>query len=155
MKNISRQKSSEKFDLAQGDASVNIFLWKYFFILLKSGKTNIMSQLTSTAFNWSKMLRTTKGEEGYLDQEASPASPFQFNFLSCFLLGFCQGTVWPYQKCIFQAILQSIWFSLVSAHCNETDSVTRLGDILDFGHNFKAFGNSKVALISHILRQFL
>ena len=34
-------------------------------------------------------------------------------------------------------------------------SVTRLGDLLDFGQPFKAFGNNKFAQISHILRQFL
>ena len=31
-------------------------------------------------------------------------------------------------------------------------SVTRLGDLLDFGQLFKAFGNNKFAQISHILR---
>ena len=34
-------------------------------------------------------------------------------------------------------------------------SMTRLGDLLDFGQIFKAFGNNKFAQISHILRQFL
>ena len=34
-------------------------------------------------------------------------------------------------------------------------SVTRLGDLLDFGQLFKAFGNNKFVQISHILRQFL
>ena len=34
-------------------------------------------------------------------------------------------------------------------------SVTRLGDLLEFGQIFKAFGNNKFAQISHILRQFL
>ena len=34
-------------------------------------------------------------------------------------------------------------------------SVTRLGDLLDFGQLFKPFGNNKFAQISHILRQFL
>ena len=34
-------------------------------------------------------------------------------------------------------------------------SVTRLGNLLEFGQLFKAFGNSKFAQISHILRQFL
>ena len=33
-------------------------------------------------------------------------------------------------------------------------SVTRLGDLLDFGQLFKAFGNKKFAQIYHILRQF-
>ena len=33
-------------------------------------------------------------------------------------------------------------------------SVTRLGDLLDFGLVFKAFGNNKFVQISHILRQF-
>ena len=33
-------------------------------------------------------------------------------------------------------------------------SVTRFGNLLDFGQVFKAFGNSKFAQISHILRQF-
>ena len=35
------------------------------------------------------------------------------------------------------------------------NSVTRLGDLLDFGQLFKAFGNNKFAQISHILRQLL
>ena len=35
------------------------------------------------------------------------------------------------------------------------DSVTRLGDLLDFGQLFKAFGNIKFAQISYIIRQFL
>ena len=34
-------------------------------------------------------------------------------------------------------------------------SVTRLGDLLDFGELLKAYGNNKFAQISHILRQFL
>ena len=40
----------------------------------------------------------------------------------------------------------SIWFKV---------SVTRLGDLLDFGQLFKAFGNNQFTQISHILRQFL
>ena len=35
------------------------------------------------------------------------------------------------------------------------DSVTRLGDLLDFGQFFKPFGNNQFAQISHILRQLL
>ena len=34
-------------------------------------------------------------------------------------------------------------------------SVTRLGDLLDFGQLFKAFGNNQFAQIFHIIRQFL
>ena len=34
-------------------------------------------------------------------------------------------------------------------------SVTRLGDLLDFGQLFKAFGNNQFAQISHILREIL
>ena len=34
-------------------------------------------------------------------------------------------------------------------------SVTRLGDLLEFGQLFKAFGNNKFAEISHINWQFL
>ena len=33
-------------------------------------------------------------------------------------------------------------------------SVTRLGDLFDFGQVFKAFGNNQFIQISHILRQF-
>ena len=33
-------------------------------------------------------------------------------------------------------------------------SVTRLGNLLDFGQLFKAFGNNYFAQILHILRQF-
>ena len=36
-----------------------------------------------------------------------------------------------------------------------TTSVTRLGDLLDFGQLFKAFGNIYVAQISYILRKIL
>ena len=36
-----------------------------------------------------------------------------------------------------------------------TFSVTRLGDLLDFGQLYKAFGNNKFAQIFHILKQFL
>ena len=36
-----------------------------------------------------------------------------------------------------------------------TNSVTRLGDLLDFGQIFKAFGNNLFVQISHILRKFL
>ena len=38
---------------------------------------------------------------------------------------------------------------------NVADSVTRLGDLLDFGQLFKAFGNNYFVQIAHILRQFL
>ena len=49
----------------------------------------------------------------------------------------------------------SLSFSLSPAHILlDTDSVTRLGDFLDFGQVFKAIGNNKFAQISHILRQF-
>ena len=34
-------------------------------------------------------------------------------------------------------------------------SVTRSGDLLDFGKLFEAFGNNLFAQISHILRQIL
>ena len=34
-------------------------------------------------------------------------------------------------------------------------SVTKWGDLLDFGQLFKAFGNIQFAQISHILMQFL
>ena len=34
-------------------------------------------------------------------------------------------------------------------------SVTRLGDLLDFGQVFKAFGSHKFAQIYYILREFL
>ena len=34
-------------------------------------------------------------------------------------------------------------------------SVTRLGNLLDFGQLFKAFDNNEFAQISHILMQFL
>ena len=36
-----------------------------------------------------------------------------------------------------------------------SNSVTRFGDLLDFGELFKSFGNNQFAQISHILRQFL
>ena len=34
-------------------------------------------------------------------------------------------------------------------------SVTRLGDLSDFGQLFKAFSNNYFAQITHILKQFL
>ena len=34
-------------------------------------------------------------------------------------------------------------------------SVTRFGDLFDFGQLFKAYGNNSFAQISHIIRQFL
>ena len=34
------------------------------------------------------------------------------------------------------------------------NSVTRLGDLLDFGQLFKACGNNQFAQISHIIRHF-
>ena len=37
----------------------------------------------------------------------------------------------------------------------EIGSVTRLGDLLDFGQLFKAFGNNWFTEVSHDLRQFL
>ena len=36
----------------------------------------------------------------------------------------------------------------------ETNSVTRLGDLLHFGQLYKACGNSYFAQIAHICRQF-
>ena len=48
-------------------------------------------------------------------------------------------------------------FRPVLARCNfsPVSSVTRLGDLLDFGQLFKAFGYYKYARISPIVRQFL
>ena len=43
----------------------------------------------------------------------------------------------------------------VGVFANIEISVTRLGNLLDFGQLFKAFGNNKFAQISYILRQFL
>ena len=37
---------------------------------------------------------------------------------------------------------------------SRTTSVTRLGNLMDFGQLFKAFGNNLFAKISHILRHF-
>ena len=42
-----------------------------------------------------------------------------------------------------------------SLYLDVASSVTRLGDLLDFGQLFKAFGNNYFPQISHILRQFL
>ena len=53
----------------------------------------------------------------------------------------------------------SVRLSEASGHNQEgrkvRTSVTRLGNLLDFGQLFKALGNNKFAYISHILRQFL
>ena len=48
------------------------------------------------------------------------------------------------------------WAKMIPLSYGSTPtSVTRLGDLLDFGQLFKAFGNNYFAQISHILRQFL
>ena len=44
---------------------------------------------------------------------------------------------------------RSIWVRFLAF------SVTRLGDLLDFGQLFKAFGKNYFTQISHILKQFL
>ena len=44
----------------------------------------------------------------------------------------------------------NIWYNM-----DIVCSVTRLGNLLDFGQLFEAFGNNQFAQISHILRQFL
>ena len=41
------------------------------------------------------------------------------------------------------------------SHSSVAHSVTRLGDLLDFGQVFKAFGSNLFAQISHILGQIL
>ena len=41
-----------------------------------------------------------------------------------------------------------------SCYATLGSSVNRLGDLLDFGQVFKAFGNNQFAQISHIHRQF-
>ena len=46
------------------------------------------------------------------------------------------------------------WLSASFKMFNQV-SVTRLGDLLDFGPLFKAFSNNEFAQISHFLRQFL
>ena len=46
----------------------------------------------------------------------------------------------------------SNWF-MISSLISKT-SVTRSGDLLDFGQLFKAFGNNWFAQISHVHRQF-
>ena len=43
---------------------------------------------------------------------------------------------------------------IVSQTITTVNSVTRLGDLLDFGQLFKAFGNNYFAKIFYILRQF-
>ena len=44
--------------------------------------------------------------------------------------------------------------ALVSSYSFIPKSVTRLGDLFDFGQVFKAIGNNKFAQISHILFHF-
>ena len=44
-------------------------------------------------------------------------------------------------------------YNLIYRPKYDAASVTRLGDLLDFGQLFKAFGNNQFAQISHILRQ--
>ena len=51
--------------------------------------------------------------------------------------------------------LKQKWQHFIDFTGSLPSSVTRLGDVLDFGQVFKAFGNNKFAQISHILRQFL
>ena len=55
----------------------------------------------------------------------------------------CSSLIFGLFCTLFGYCLSSIW-----------SSVTRLGDLLDFGQLYKAFGNNKFAQISHILRNF-
>ena len=64
------------------------------------------------------------------------------NKLGCFLIFLLNGEV--------------IWQANDSPFSKElSGSVTRFGDLLNFGQVFKAFGNNYFAQISHILWQFL
>ena len=47
------------------------------------------------------------------------------------------------------------WFIFSASQLLPISSVTRLGDLMDFGQLFKAFGNNEFTQISKILRQFL
>ena len=51
--------------------------------------------------------------------------------------------------------LKQKWQHFIDFTGSLPSSVTRLGDVLDFGQVFKAFGNNSLAQIYHILRQFL
>ena len=63
--------------------------------------------------------------------------------------------IWMYWRCRIQtsqtdtscSIILPIWYS--------SCSVTRLGDFLHFGQQFKASGNNYFTQIAHIFRQFL
>ena len=56
-------------------------------------------------------------------------------------------------RCLFEEGLVDNCVAKVFAL--EIGSVTRLGDLLDFGQLFKAFGNNWFTEVSHDLRQFL
>ena len=62
---------------------------------------------------------------------------------SCFILVLQS---YPTLKFVYDIASWSLWIPT---------SVTRLGDLLDFGQLFKAFGNNYFAQILHIIRQFL
>ena len=66
-------------------------------------------------------------------------------------MGFEPGTAWDER---WKAQVNPKSYRWATSFTSTT-SVTRLGDLLDFGQVFKAFGNNKFAQISHILRQFL
>ena len=59
------------------------------------------------------------------------------------------------QKGKYNADILCDWFGFIQSSKSVVNSVTRLGDLLDFGQVFKVFGSNKFAQKSHILSQFL
>ena len=52
------------------------------------------------------------------------------------------------------SIMDCVHVGIVIFYLSDATSVTRSGDLLDFGQLFKAFGNNLFGQISHILRHF-
>ena len=63
-------------------------------------------------------------------------------------------TLWNGAEAHLHEFIVNPWSSMVNPGLG-TSSVTRLGNLFDFGQLFKAFGNKYFAEISHILGQFL
>ena len=64
-------------------------------------------------------------------------------------LEYIETRIYNYVCVCESGCVKAYWFVCIGF------SVTRLGDLLDFGQVFKAFSNNYFAQISHILKQIL
>ena len=74
----------------------------------------------------------------------------RLSFVNCYS-EICQWLDLNTNPLVLEATSQSSVLLTLPTLC----SVTQLGDLLDFGQLFEAFGKNYFAQISHILRQFL